>query len=317
MRHAAAVRRRRLMSYALLRPALFRLSTGDPERAHEWVMRMLALAARVPGPAGAALALGPPVRSRRLHVQCFGVDFPNPVGLAAGFDKNALALPAFAGLGFGFVEAGTVTLHPQPGNPRPRLLRLPEAGALINRMGFNNDGAPAVARRLARVGHLPVPLGISLGKSRVTSIEDAVHDYRASLRLLGEYADYIAVNVSSPNTPGLRMLQDREQIRSLIAALQEETAALRQRQGRRLPLLVKVAPDLSDAALDDLLGVCLERGVDGLIAVNTTVARSGIHVDFAGGLSGRPLFVRALAVVRRVRARTSGHLPVIGVGGIF
>ena len=317
----------------VLRPALFRLSADDPERAHEWAIRLLAALGRTPcAPQFAALAGAGPVADPRLRQQLFGFTFPNPVGLAAGFDKNAVALRGLVALGFGFIEAGTVTRLPQPGNPRPRIIRLPEQQALINRLGFNNDGAEAVARRLARTGPLPVPLGISLGKSRATPLEQAVEDYCASLRLLARYADYIAVNVSSPNTPGLRTLQEREHVNVLLGALLRESETLATRLGRpHLPLLVKVAPDLSDAALDDLLDVCAAHGVDGIIAVNTTVQRpppspriggedgggdrgEGVAV---GGLSGRPLHARALAVVRRIHARTRGRLPIVGVGGIF
>jgi dihydroorotate dehydrogenase len=294
----------------LLRPALFRLSDDDPERAHAWAMRALAWAARS-RVALAALRRVHAVADPRLRQTVFGAAFPNPVGLAAGFDKDAVALPALAALGFGFIEAGTVTLHPQPGNPRPRIVRLPEHAALINRLGFNNDGAAAVAARLARLDPLTVPLGISLGKSKVTPLDGAVDDYLGSLRLLERFADYIAVNVSSPNTPGLRALQEREAIAALLGALRAATAK---------PLLVKVAPDLSDAALDDLLDVALAHRIDGLIAVNTTLAREPVaghpRAGETGGLSGRPLRERARAVVRRVVQTTGGRLPVIGVGGI-
>jgi dihydroorotate dehydrogenase len=299
--------------YELIRPALFRLSGNDPERAHEWVMHMLATAGRLP----ARTALGLSVTNPRLQVRIAGLTFPNPVGVAAGFDKNAVALHALAALGFGFIEAGTVTYHPQPGNPRPRIVRLPQHEALINRMGFNNDGAAIVARRLVTTGPVRVPLGISIGKSRNTSLEDAVDDYRASYRLLAPHAGYIAVNVSSPNTPDLRTLQERAQIDALLDALQGEGESLRSRVGRRPPLLVKLAPDLGDEAMDELLDVCLARRVDGLIAVNTTIARDGVGVAFEGGLSGRPLHRRALAVVRFIHHHTGGLLPIIGVGGIF
>ena len=338
----------------VLRPAIFRLTADDPEHAHEWVICLLAAAGHAPG-AASLLAGGPPVRSRRLRQQLLGTTFPNPVGVAAGFDKNAVALRGLAALGFGFVEAGTVTHVPQPGNPRPRIVRLPEQQALINRMGFNNDGAAAVSRRLSRTGRLPVPLGISLGKSRVTPLDEAVEDYCASLRLLAPYADYIALNVSSPNTPGLRVLQEREHVDLLLDVLQRKSTALaEQHRRRRPPLLVKVAPDLSDAALDELVDVCAARGVDGLIAVNTTVERwnptpgpsprrrrgegsldigtavrlgtplrakggegpgEGFNLD--GGLSGRPLHTRAVEVVRHIHQRTQGRLPIVGVGGIF
>jgi dihydroorotate dehydrogenase len=299
--------------YDLIRPALFRLSGDDPERAHEWVMYALATAGRLPS----GMTSGLSVASPRLQVQVAGLTFPNPVGVAAGFDKNAVALRALAALGFGFVEAGTVTFHSQPGNPRPRIVRLPERRALINRMGFNNDGAAIVARRLARSAPTPIPIGISIGKSRVTPISDAVDDYRASYRLLAPHAGYIAVNVSSPNTPELRTLQERAQIDALLAAIQQEGESLRAHIGRRPPLFVKVAPDLTDEALAELLDVCTSRDVDGLIAVNTTIARDGLAVAFEGGLSGRPLHPRALAVVRFIHQHTKERLPIIGVGGIF
>jgi dihydroorotate dehydrogenase len=333
----------------IVRPVLFRLAGGDPEYAHEWAIRLLTALGRQP----AALRLVErafAVHDARLRQDLLGLTFPNPVGLAAGFDKNAVALPALAALGFGFIEAGTVTRHPQSGNPRPRIQRLPEHDALINSMGFNNDGAATVARRLARSGPRPVPLGVSLGKSKVTPLEDAVEDYRASLRLVYPYADYVAVNVSSPNTPGLRALQERDQIDALLGALTRESAALGARQQatgnrqqrasdgrRRVPLLVKISPDLSDEALDELLDVGTGHHIDGIIAVNTTIrmrnaecgmrngemaARPGPHSAFriphsAFGLSGRPLRARALAVVRHIARRTGGALPVIGVGGIF
>jgi dihydroorotate dehydrogenase len=299
------------MLYDLLRPAIFRLSADDPERAHEWAMCLLA-STNHRSLAATTRALGMLIEDPRLRQDVFGLTFPNPVGVAGGFDKNAVALHALAALGFGFVEAGTVTYHPQSGNPRPRIVRLVEQQALINRMGFNNEGAERIAQRLRRTGQLTIPLGISLGKSRVTPLDEAVADYRASFRLLAPYADYIAVNVSSPNTPGLRALQERDQIETLLATLQGEAQTLSKRIGRSLPILVKVAPDLSDAALAELLDVCLARRVDGVIAVNTTV--QGVA---AGGLSGRPLFPRAIEVVRRIGAATEGRLPIIGVGGIF
>ncbi len=310
---------------SLLRPALFRY--GDAEAVHERVLSALAAISRSPmltqalavamSAAGAAEAA--------TSTELFGLRFPNPVGLAAGFDKNAVAVPALAALGFGFIEVGTVTRWAQPGNPRPRLFRLPEDAALINRMGFNNAGAEVVAARLARQRGIAVPLGISLGKSKATPLDDAVADYLGSLDTLYPYGDYFAVNVSSPNTPGLRALQERQRLDALLAALQ---AALRTHAGAEgraapKPLLVKVAPDLDDAALDEVLDVCLAREVSGLIAVNTTVARDGVSAatppslrEEPGGLSGRPLLARALAVVRRLAARSDARLPLIGCGGI-
>jgi dihydroorotate dehydrogenase len=227
-------------------------------------------------------------------------------------DKNGLALKAWPSLGFGFVEVGTVTAHAQPGNDRPRLLRLRDSEAIINRMGFNNEGAAALAARLSAAGDLGCPLGVSLGKSKVTPLEDAVEDYLASYTLLQGHADYIAVNVSSPNTPGLRTLQDKTAIASLLGALVGKT-----------PVLVKIAPDLSESAVSELLEVCLAYGAAGVIATNTTLARDGLAAADqplaveAGGLSGRPLTERARKVVHFVHEETGGRLPIIGVGGIF
>ena len=313
----------------LVRPALFRVGGGDAEAVHERTLGMLAWVSRHPAlvralrAASEASAPGGGACGAR---DVFGLRFPNPVGLAAGFDKNAVAVPALAALGFGFVEVGTVTLHPQPGNPRPRLFRLPSDAALINRMGFNNAGAQAVAAHLAALPKLDIPLGISLGKSKITPLEDAVADYLGSLDLLYPYGDYFAVNVSSPNTPGLRSLQERAPLDALLAAL---TARLRERARAEdsiqpKPLLLKVAPDLDDAALDEVVAVCLARGAAGLIAINTTVSREGLsalaprHIrDEAGGLSGRPLREHALAVVRHLHAASNGRLPIVGCGGIF
>jgi dihydroorotate dehydrogenase len=312
------------------RPVLFRLGGGDAERAHEWTLRRLEWASRRP----AALRVlrgvsrgGPAAAPRTV----FGVRFPNPVGLAAGVDKDGRALAAWAALGFGFVEAGTVTGRAQPGNPRPRVFRLREHEAIINRMGFNNGGAEALAARLAapaggtarELGGAPVrepgtappavPLGISLGKSKVTPLGEAVEDYLSALRAVRPYADYVAVNVSSPNTPGLRSLQDRDQLGALLGALRAEAGGT--------PLLVKIAPDLTDHAIGEVLDVCAEHGVAGLIATNTTLSRDGLcggggaRAGEAGGLSGRPLTRRALEVVTFVCKRTA--LPVVGVGGIM
>ena len=283
------------------RPVLFRLGGGDAETAHERTLRVLS---RLAGPLAALRRpASPPGAARTV----FGVRFPNPVGLAAGMDKDGRALRAWPALGFGFVEVGTVTRHAQPGNDRPRLFRLPAEEAIVNRLGFNNAGAAALADRLAALGPLPVPLGISLGKSKITALDDAVQDYVESMRLLRRYGDYFAINVSSPNTPGLRTLQDGARLRALLDALSGSLAGQK-------PLLVKIAPDLTDDALGELIDVCLAAGVAGLIATNTTVERPGVSTTEAGGLSGRPLAARALDVVRFV-AKHSG-LPVIGVGGI-
>ncbi|MFL6100616.1 MAG: quinone-dependent dihydroorotate dehydrogenase [Actinomycetales bacterium] len=298
----------------LVRPTLFRL---DPERAHDLALGGLA----------AASALAGPIQRRRARVAetgagttVFGLDFPSRVGVAAGLDKDGRALRAWPLLGFGFIEVGTVTAQPQPGNPAPRLFRLPADRAIVNRMGFNNAGAAALAVRLHRLGPLPVPLGISLGKSRATPVEDAVDDYLSSLRLLHAFADYVVVNVSSPNTPGLRSLQDRDALATLVDRLVAESRVLAG-DAHPAPLLVKVAPDLGDQALEEVVDVCLGHEVSGLVATNTTLERCGLRhphpaADETGGLSGPPLAARALDVVRRIRGQAGDRLPVIGVGGI-
>jgi dihydroorotate dehydrogenase len=302
------------------RPVLFRMGKGDPEVVHH---RTLSGLARVSRSAPALRLLGGLRRRHPSPRTVFGVDFPSAVGLAAGMDKDGVALKAWPALGFGHVEVGTVTAHPQPGNPRPRLFRLPASGAIINRMGFNNSGAQALAARLATTGRIGVPLGISLGKSKITPVDEAVGDYLTSLRAVYPFADYIAVNVSSPNTPGLRTLQDRAPLDELLAALTTEAGSLAWSLGQRrtpVPVLVKIAPDLTDQAIADLLEVCVDRGIAGLIATNTTLTRPGLAAGDAataaeaGGLSGRPLAPRSLEVVRFVSAHCD--LPVIGVGGI-
>lgn len=296
----------------LVRPVLFRLHGGDPERVHETMI--------------STLALVPPSRSSQVSspVTVAGVRFPNRVGLAAGLDKDGKAAAAWTRFGFGFAELGTVTGHAQPGNPSPRLFRLPSSGAIINRMGFNNDGAAALAARLESRGvrrgnnALGIPLGISIGKTKAVPLGNAQDDYLVSLGQLARYADYIAVNVSSPNTPGLRALQAAEEIASLVAALVQEASNL---DARPVPIFVKLAPDLEVAALAETLAVIEQAGAAGIIATNTTLRRDGLHpddlsrADEAGGLSGAPLTRRALDFVSEVCRRTS--LPVMGAGGIM
>jgi dihydroorotate dehydrogenase len=301
----------------VVKPALFRL---DAEHAHELAVEALALLGRV-RPLCAVLE-----RAHRLDpalhrpVEAFGLRFPNAVGLAAGFDKNGRAWPAAAALGFGHVEIGTVTLHAQPGNPRPRAFRYPAEQAVINRMGFNNEGAAAVAARLAgRSGPRRIPLGINLGKSKVTPLDQAVEDYLGSFRLLADHADYVVVNVSSPNTPGLRELQDAAWLKPLLAALVDENKA-RQAAGKlRRPLLLKIAPDLNWLQIDAVLQVIADLGLDGIIATNTTLARPGrlATVNEAGGLSGAPLRRRSTEIINYIFRATGGRLPIIGVGGIM
>ena len=321
------------MLYRLLFAAVFRRM--DPERAHRLGFGAVRAAAAVPALAGALRAhCGP--GDPALRVKALGLDFPGPFGLAAGFDKNAVGIDGLAALGFAFVEVGTVTARPQPGNPVPRLFRLPRDRALVNRMGFNNDGAEAVAARLAAwrerqrraersrqagaPGASPVILGVNLGKTKIVPEGEAIADYTASARLLAPPADYLVVNVSSPNTPGLRDLQAVGVLRPLLLAVREaaDTAA-----GRHVPLLVKIAPDLADEDVDAVADLAVEIGLDGIVATNTTIRRDGLATGAdevaalgAGGLSGPVLKARALEVLRRLRARVGDEMTIIGVGGI-
>ena len=303
----------------MFRPALFRL---DSEEAHERGVRAMAMLGAL-GPLCRALeAWNRLPADRNRPIEAFGLKFPNAIGLAAGFDKNARAWPAAAALGFGHVEIGTVTALAQPGNPRPRMFRYPAEEAVINRMGFNNDGAEAVAARLAGrpgPGARRIPLGINLGKSKAADIEQATADYLASFARLAGHADYLVLNVSSPNTPGLRQLQDEARLRELLGAV---SGANRERAarpgGRRVPLLLKIAPDLTFPQIDAVLGVIAEYGLDGIIATNTTLARPGAfaQVNEAGGLSGAPLRRRSTEIINYIARTTAGRLPIIGVGGI-
>ncbi|MGZ4429829.1 MAG: quinone-dependent dihydroorotate dehydrogenase [Nocardioidaceae bacterium] len=296
------------------------LTRVDAETAHRLGFRALRAAAT---PTRLWSSKGSARSDRRRVVRAMGIDFPGVLGLAAGFDKNAEGIDALAALGFGFVEVGTVTGEPQPGNPRPRLFRLPADRAVVNRMGFNNDGAEAVARRLARRragAHADVVLGVNIGKTKLVPEQDAVADYEKSTRLLAPYADYLVVNVSSPNTPGLRDLQATAKLRPLLEAVRRQADAVTE---KRVPLLVKIAPDLSD---DDVLAVAdlaTELGLDGIVATNTTVSRDGlvspadaVAAVGAGGLSGAPLRERALEVLRLLRKQVGEEMTIIAVGGI-
>jgi dihydroorotate dehydrogenase len=306
----------------VLRPLLFRAYGGDPERVHE---QTLAAVGRIGRRRPALAALARLCARHRTPTTVAGVRFQGLVGLAAGMDKDGVGIMTWGSLGFGYIELGTVTAQPQPGNDKPRLFRLPESRAIINRMGFNNLGAAALAERLAAAqvsrGNLAagVPIGISIGKTKTVPLDEAVEDYLSSLRLVARYADYLAINVSSPNTPGLRSLQDARALAELISALVNE--AWRLAAGTvPVPIFVKLAPDLTEAALEEVVGVCAEAGAEGLIAVNTTSGRDGIPADQplaaeAGGLSGAPLSRRAREVVRFLADRTT--LPILGVGGIM
>jgi dihydroorotate dehydrogenase len=282
----------------------------DPEKAHHLGFRAIRLSAP------ALRGLDRLDHRSAEPVEAMGLTFPNVLGLAAGFDKNAVGIDALAALGFGHIEVGTVTGEPQPGNPRPRLFRLTGDRAVINRMGFNNDGAEVVAQRLAaRRRRSRAVLGINIGKSKVVPEDEAVRDYEKSARLLAPYADYLVVNVSSPNTPGLRDLQAVEKLGPILTAVQ--------RIADGVPLLVKIAPDLADKDVLEVADLALDIGLDGMIATNTTVARDGLATDAdaveeigAGGLSGRPLTGRAEAVMRMLRDRVGPAMTLIGVGGI-
>lgn len=300
---------------SLLKPLLFRL---DAERAHHLVFDSMQRAGRVPGALGLLRGLYG-YQHPSLARTVFGLRFPNPVGLAAGLDKNAVLTDELAALGFGFVEIGTVTPRPQPGNPTPRLFRLPQDEALLNRMGFNNDGAAAVAERLRQRRNRQLIIGGNIGKNKDTPNERAADDYVAAFEALADVVDYFVVNVSSPNTPGLRELQDKKPLISLLQQVQARNLA---RPAPR-PLLLKIAPDLTDAQLDDILEIARETKLSGLVATNTTIGRGGLTTPAAavgalgaGGLSGRPLRARATEVIRYLHRRSGGELPIVGAGGI-
>lgn len=298
------------MIWRLLRKVLFLF---DPERVHGWAVAWL----RFLGRRALARRLRPRPASS-LAVRCFGLDFESPLGLAAGFDKGEAVAGGLYALGFGHVEVGTITPRPQVGNPRPRLFRLPAHRALINRMGFNNEGAEICAARLASLakGGRPYVLGVNVGKNKDTPNERAVDDYLACIDRLGGLADYLVVNLSSPNTPGLRALQEREPLLRLLSACVARVRPM----GK--PLLVKLAPDLSPEALDDAVDVAAEVGAAGIIATNTTIERPGAlsaHplAGQAGGLSGAPLAPLAVAALRRCYRRAQGRIPLVGVGGVM
>lgn len=281
----------------------------DAEKAHEIGMRSLEMGLASPYyVSDPSFGFG--------EIERFGLKFANPLGMAAGFDKNGLVVNHLASLGFGFVEVGTVTVRLQPGNPKPRIFRLPEDSALINRLGFNNDGAKVVAARLAKVDRRCV-VGVNVGKNKDVPNEEAVENYLACLDLIHRVADYIAINISSPNTPNLRELQKAESLDELLGALQKRNEEL----GRK-PLLVKIAPDLTDIEIEAAVDVCRLHQVDGIIATNTTISRDGlktrgVHKLGAGGVSGKPLLTRSNEVISTIFKYTDGRLPIIGVGGIF
>ena len=293
--------------YPLIRPLLFQL---DPERAHDFTIASMRALGRVLGP-GEVPEVSP--------VEKMGLRFNNPIGLAAGLDKDATAFHGLARFGFGFIEVGTVTPKAQPGNPKPRMFRLPASNAVINRMGFNNHGLDALLEQVAERRYSGV-LGINLGKNKDTPAELASQDYQIGLEAVHKAADYVTVNLSSPNTPGLRDLQLGEALDELLLTLGQARDRLADRDGIRTPLLVKLAPDLANEDLDQMADQLVKGGVDGIIATNTTITREAVHgqrhADEAGGLSGGPVYCRALEVTKRLRKRIGSDVTLVGVGGI-
>ena len=305
-----------LLPYALARPFLFGL---DAEAAHDATLALLARTQGTP--------LQCTWSQRRVDdpVHIAGLPFPNRVGLAAGLDKNARCIDAFAAMGFGFIEVGTVTPRPQPGNPRPRMFRLPQAQALINRMGFNNDGLEAfianVRRSRVRATGQPLVLGLNIGKNASTPIEEASNDYLLGLAGVYPHADYVSINISSPNTQNLRSLQTDAALDALLAALAAEREKLASAHGRRVPLFIKIAPDLEPAQIHSIATLLPRHGMDGVIATNTTTRRNTVqglpHAQEAGGLSGAPVREASTAVIRSLRAQLGSSMAIIGVGGIL
>lgn len=307
-----------------IRPLLFNLVKADPEWLHSSTIRGCNWLSRPPANSWVHHRLQQSlcVEDTRLKQTLFGCYFPNPLGLAAGFDKDGVAAPIWSSFGFGFAELGTVTYHPQPGNPRPRLFRLPLDKAALNRMGFNNSGAAAMGKRLSENPQelISIPIGINLGKSKVTPLESAGIDYLNSFRLLKNCGDYFVVNVSSPNTPGLRSLQDAAMLGSILDLLQQSNIAQK-------PIFVKIAPDLEAEAIADIISLAKTYQIAGIIATNTTIrrdlktqtlAQTGKSVlEEAGGISGAPLRDRSTEVIRFIYQQTQGEMPIIGVGGIF
>ncbi|MDE2387861.1 MAG: quinone-dependent dihydroorotate dehydrogenase [Betaproteobacteria bacterium] len=297
------------MLYSLLRPLLFKL---DPESAHRVAFNGIELARKF----GLLKAVSIPCQPRSV----MGLDFPNPVGLAAGLDKNGEYLDALAALGFGFIEIGTVTPRPQPGNPAPRIFRIPEACAIINRLGFNNHGVDQLVENVKRSAYQGI-LGINIGKNFDTPLEKAVDDYLIGLQKVYRYASYVTVNISSPNTQNLRQLQAADALDQLLGRLKSEQAKLTQVHGKYVPMVVKIAPDLAEAEIQAIAALLMKHRIDGVIATNTTITRTGIeHLSIAqesGGLSGAPLTQRATMVIQQLHRILQGDVPIIGVGGIM
>ncbi len=303
----------------IIRPIIFRLSRDDPEIAHNIAIKLLYYLGKYKIIADLIERLFT-IKDKRLEVKVWGLIFRNPLALAAGFDKDGIPRFGIQSLGVGFEVLGSFTQHLQNGNIRPRTSRFPKDEAIINRMGFNNPGADNVAMELSNKRKLSIPLGISLGKSLITPIEDAVRDYLYSLRKLYLYGDFFIVNVSSPNTLNLRELQKKEYLKNILTCLQDEIRALAKKHDtNEKPLLIKIAPDLTEEKLNDILDICIELEIDGIVAVNTTTSRWGLSVPAheEGGLSGRPLWPKAIKIVRYIDKYTKSTIPIIAVGGIF
>lgn len=298
-----------ILPYCLVRPFVFAL---DPETAHELTIGGMATLQKT----GLIPAYNPP---RTAPVTVMGLDFPNRIGLAAGLDKNGEAIDALAGWGFGFVEVGTVTPRPQPGNPKPRLFRLPAAQGIINRMGFNNHGVDALIENVKAARYRGI-LGINIGKNFDTPIEKAADDYLACLDKVYAHSSYVAVNISSPNTKNLRQLQGESELDALLGALKGRQAELAQRHGKYVPLALKIAPDLDDQQITNIADALRRHRIDAVIATNTTLSREGVehlpHGGETGGLSGAPLFEKSTGVLRRLTFALAGELPVIAAGGV-
>ncbi len=304
---------------SFLKPFLFKLK---PEKAHHFTFALLKATKYIPF-SSFILRQMYEVKSKKLEREVFGIRFANPVGLAAGMDKNALVFNELATIGFGFVEIGTVTPKPQYGNPLPRLFRLPFDNALINRMGFNNDGVEKIADRLKKRSH-SIVIGGNIGKNKATPNENAIDDYKICLTTLYDCVDYFVVNVSSPNTPGLRELQEKEPLKQLLSALKQLGNQLAQEKKiQPKPILLKIAPDLTDRQLDDIVEIVLETQISGIIATNTTISRDGLETEAsnitaigAGGLSGKPVKAKSTEVIKYLHTKSKAAFPIIGVGGI-
>jgi dihydroorotate dehydrogenase len=302
----------------IAKPLLFKM---DPEKAHHLTIDGLKRAQRIPGLLAMLRASYESPAAPELRQTIWNITFPNPIGLAAGLDKNGEAAGAFSHMGFGFIEVGTVTPRPQPGNEQPRLFRLPEDEALINRMGFNNHGAEAMLSNLMSLGKRPIPIAVNIGKNKTTPNDEAVQDYRTCMRILYDVGDYFVVNISSPNTPNLRNLQHGDDLSVLLSGvIAERDQQAAERKAAPKPVLVKIAPDMSEEELAGCVQIIMSSGISGIIATNTTITRPNLrskHREETGGLSGRPLNRLSVGVVRQVYRLTEGRIPIVASGGVF